>query len=77
MSKLYNHVYIRSEGDLTIKIILDGVTEVTKVLDTNLDTHDVSIPQESQRGFLLQFNIVGTGKVYEIEYKATGRTNGR
>lgn len=78
--KLYNHIYIRSSGSVTIKVYINGIDEGSLVLTKSLtttDTHDLSVPQGSQRGYSIQFELTGTGKVYEIEYSTVNRQNGR
>ena len=77
MLKAYNNIYIRSEGNLTIEMFINDVSVATKVLSGALATHDITMPQEKQRGYSFQFTITGTGKLHEIEYKAVERKNGR
>ena len=75
-TKGYNHVYIRSNGEFDIKILIDGETVHTKTIKGN-KIHDISPPAQRQRGSGIQFDIEGTGVIYEIEYKVLGRQNGR
>lgn len=74
--KLYNNVYIRSEGTFEVKIYIDKDLVLTKEITGN-KIHDVKVPQEKQRGSDIQFEITGTGTIYEYEYKVVGRDNGR
>lgn len=74
--KNYNVIYIRSNGDITFNVLIDGTQVTTKELNGN-KIHEVTVPQEKQRGSNIQFDITGTGKVYEIDYKVVGRQNGR
>lgn len=76
VTKLYNNVYVRSSGEFQISIFIDGVQVHTETLSGN-KVHDVKPPEATQRGSSIQIGLVGTGTVYEIEYKAVGRQNGR
>lgn len=74
--KTYKHFYVRSEGELTVDIYIDKILVSSQELTTT-DTHDLTIPQDDQNGYSLQFVISGTGTVNEIEYVVMGRQNGR
>lgn len=74
--KLYNNIYVRSNGTFTFKIYIDGELVLTKNL-TGDKIHDVTPPKEKQRGMNIQFEITGIGTIYEYEYKVAGRENGR
>lgn len=74
--KLYNNVYVRSNGSFTVKIYIDEELVLTKSITGN-KIHDIKVPQEKQRGSDIQFEITGIGTVYEYEYKVVGRDNGR
>lgn len=74
MNKTYKKVYVRSEGDIIIDIIIDDEVVARYVL-TSKDTHQLQVPQQQQRGYSIQFNIEGTGTVHEIEYTASPRQN--
>jgi len=74
-NKTYKKVYIRSEGDIIINIIIDDEVVANFNL-TGKDTHQLQVPQQLQRGYSIQFEIEGTGTVHEIEYIATMRQNG-
>lgn len=76
MTKLYNNVYVRANGTFIFEVLINGVSVSSSTLigDT---THDIKVPEEKQRGEDIQFNIRGTGSIKEIEYKVTGRDNGR
>lgn len=73
--KTYKKVYIRSEGDIIINILIDDVNVASKTLSSK-DTHEMLVPQDKQRGFYIQFEITGTGTVHEIEYVAGLNRNG-
>lgn len=74
--KTYKHIYMRSEGTLQVEIYIDEVLVHTRNLTTT-DTHDLTVPQDNQNGYSLQFKITGTGTVRELEYTVMGRQNGR
>lgn len=74
--KLYNNVYIRYNGTFELQILIDGILVVTHNLTGNT-YKELTVPEDYQRGNSIQFIINGVGKVYEIEYKAQGRQNGR
>ena len=74
-NKTYKKVYVRSEGDIIIDIIIDDEVVATFNL-TGKETHQLQVPQQEQRGYSIQFNIEGTGTVHEIEYIASPRQNG-
>ncbi len=74
-NKTYKKVYIRSEGDIIINIIIDDEVVANFTL-TGKETHQLQVPQQLQRGYSIQFEIEGTGTVHEIEYVATMRQNG-
>ncbi|AFV51095.1 internal virion protein [Vibrio phage VPMS1] len=69
-NKTYKKVFVYSTGYVKINIMLDGQLVATKEL-TGEDNHEILVPSEKQRGNYIQFEIEGTGEVYEIEYIAT------
>lgn len=71
--KSYKKIYIYSEGDIIIRCWIDNKLVATKTLTGN-DTHTMSIPEEQQRGHFIQFEVEGTGEVFEIEYEVGQRT---
>lgn len=74
-NKTYKKVFIRSEGDIIINIIIDNKVVATSSL-TGIDTFQLQVPQQEQRGYSIQFEIEGTGIINEIEYVASPRKNG-
>lgn len=74
-NKTYKKVYVRSEGDIIINIIIDDEVVATFNL-TGKETHQLQVPQNLQRGYSIQFEIEGTGVIDEIEYVASPRQNG-
>lgn len=74
-AKTYKKVYIRSEGDIMINILIDK-NVVASVNLQGTETHQIQVPQMYQRGYSIQFEVSGTGTVNEIEYVAGSRQNG-
>lgn len=72
--KTYKRVNIYSKGDIIIKTLINDV-EVTSNTLTGEDSFDIQVPSHLQRGFFIQFDISGTGEVYEIEW-IVGRQKG-
>lgn len=77
VTKLYNNIYVKCEGEIQIKVYIDDVLVLDKELPDQKIVHDIKVPEHKQRGTWIQFEIIGKGKVYEIEYKTVGRNNGR
>lgn len=77
MLKAFNNIYIRSEGLVVFKIIINGEEISSQVLNSAKNINDIKTPQTLQRGDSIQFELNGIGLVYEIELKALGRQNGR
>jgi len=65
--KTYKNVHVYHKGDIIFKVLIDDVLVVTAVLSGE-DTTWIKVPQSLQRGNFIQFDIEGTGEVYEIEY---------
>ena len=73
------YVYVNGTTDITVYLgKLDGTT--AKIIDAQELTsglNDVRLPSQADKGYFLQIQFDGTGEVYEIEFKAEGRQNGR
>lgn len=67
--KVYKNFYIFSEGEMTIEILIDDVIIQSKVLPTAKGNHQVKIPERNTIGHSLQFHILGTGIVYEVQWE--------
>lgn len=65
--KTYKNVRVYAKGDIIIKTYIDDSLVATNVLTGEL-THWIKVPQNLQRGYFIQFEIEGTGEVYEVEY---------
>lgn len=75
-NKTYKKFYFYVEGEMRIDIMIDDEVVATKT--TTPGTKDaivLQVPQSKQRGFFVQFQFIGTGTIYEYEYKAASRQN--
>lgn len=72
--KTYKKVYIYHEGDIIINILINNSVVLNRIL-TGEGSVQMQIPQSSQRGNFIQFDISGTGEVFELEY-VVGRGHG-
>lgn len=75
--KQYNTVYAYVTGTHTLNIYINNTLVATRVLTESKKPIDIAIPQQYQMGSSIRFELVGTGTVKELEYKAMGRQNGR
>jgi len=75
MVKNYKVIYVYSKGDNELTVYIDGNKVINKKLQDGLN--EIKIPQPYRLGYYLELELTGTGIVYEIEYKAEGRQNGR
>lgn len=76
VTKLYNNIYVSSNGRFIFDVYIDEVLVSSDELIGN-QVFEIKVPQEKQRGSSIQFKVQGTGVVREIEYKTVGRENGR
>ena len=74
-NKVYKKVYIYSKGVVQLKVLINDEV-VAQAEYTDEDAHVLQVPQEKQRGFFIQFEITGSGTVYELEYEAGARKDG-
>lgn len=74
--KTYNDIYVRATAGITFKVLIDDV-EVSSDLFYKTEVKQIKLPQNEHQGYSIQFKASGKGEVYEIEYKAMGRQNGR
>ena len=75
MVKNYKVFYVYSKGEIDFTIYIDGVKVLTKSLKDGLN--EIKIPQQYRLGYYVEFEVTGTGTIYEIEFKVEGRQNGR
>jgi len=73
--KNYKTFYVYAYGVATVKIYIDGILSLTKVLEVGLN--EIKPPQTDRLGYYVEFEVSGTGEVAEIEYKMEARQNGR
>lgn len=69
-------IYFYSEGDITIRVLLDGKVVMTKKLNEDGFT-EVKLPQQQRLTYYVQLEVEGTGVLKEIEYIVESRQNGR
>lgn len=73
--KQYKKVYVYSKGDIIINVLIDDQLVSTHTFSEE-GSHQIQVPQDKQRGHFIQFEVEGTGEVYEIEYTTARRQNG-
>lgn len=73
--KNYKSVYVNSTGKLVLKTYIDDILVSTQTLIGGVE--EIKLPQKQRLGYSIKFNVLGTGILNEIEYKAEGRQNGR
>ena len=74
--KTYKKIYVRFQGSLKFTVFIDNKEVKVYTLDsTSLSTVQLNVPQNSQRGYTIQFSISGKGFLYEIDYTVEGRKN--
>lgn len=71
-AKSYNKFYVRSKGELTMKIYIDEALVLTKELAGN-ELHEVTPPQFYRKGYGVELEFTGTGTVYEVITTPTPR----
>lgn len=74
-NKTYKKIFLYSRGRVIINILINDVIVQTRELNGE-DSFTIQVPQELQRGFFIQFEIEGTGEVYELEYVIGDQTSG-
>jgi hypothetical protein len=77
--KTYKDIYIRATANINIKVYIEDLEDnlVAEHDFYETETHHIKVEQEALQGYAIYFVVEGTGTVYEIEYKAFGRQNGR
>lgn len=74
-AKIYKTLYVNSTGDLNLNIYIDDILLTTTELTGGVE--QIRVPQDEMRGYYLQVEVTGTGTLYEIEFVAMDRQNGR
>jgi len=67
LRKTYKSIFIKSTGNITVKVLIDEVEQASKALTTS-DAHEIKVKEAYKNGYKIQFNITGTGEVEEIDY---------
>jgi len=75
VNKTYKDIFTYVEGRVTINILINDKLVQSQQLE-GTDSFTVKIPQNQQRGFFIQFEIVGEGKLAELEYQVGAKANG-
>ena len=76
--KLFNEIYILFSGKIFIEVYVDGKFVNSKEYESDKIIQKTKlVSQLHQRGNFIQLKIKGTGEIYEIEFKAVGRQNGK
>jgi len=65
--KYYQQIYLAYKGNLYINVYIDD----NLVLSTDITRDLIKLPATKQRGKWIQFEIQGTGDLYELSYKVT------
>ena len=65
--KAYKSIYIRSEGEISVDVYIEGIKVQTTPFTEN-KINELKVPNEDTRGTKVQFGITGTGTVYEIRF---------
>lgn len=73
--KNYSTIYIFTSGEVTFKFYVDGLLAGTYELVSGFN--QIKIPASTPKGYYSEIEFIGTGFVYEIEFKVEGRQNGR
>lgn len=70
--KSYSEAYCIYEGDITVKIYITDTLQATHQLSSEgIAKAELGIPTAYNRGYCIQFEVSGTGKLYELDYKGT------
>ncbi len=75
--KLYKNIYVHSEGNINIKVFVDDDLAQEVNFSGAKDTREIKVNHDQHRGYSLQFEITGTGTIFELENKIYRRANAR
>jgi len=73
--KNYKVVYIHSDEDITVDVIFNN--KVVNSYNMIEGLNELKLPQTNLLNYYIAFMFRGIGEVREVEYKVTGRQNGR
>jgi len=73
--KNYKSIYVKCKGSLQVKVYIDDTLVITK--DINISTSEILVPQQSRKGYYIEFEVTGTGELLELQYVVEGRQNGK
>lgn len=73
--KNYKDIYVYCVGTVQFIVYIDGTEVYNEVLSDGCN--DIKVPQSYKNGYSIEFEVIGTGIVEEIEFKSEKRQNGR
>lgn len=74
--KSYGVLYVYAEGTHTIKVYINKILVREYTIDGSKLVYELKVPQSSQQGYNIQFEMEGQGTISEIEYKSQPRLTG-
>jgi len=72
---LYYNFKVEYIGSITISVIIDGTTVVTKSLSSTTRTTVEILEVEEYIGYNLEFTVTGTGEVFFVDYRTLDKDN--
>lgn len=76
--KRFKHIYMVYKGNIQIKILInDNVISDKTFNSDSLDLARIALPSAKQYGNHIEFEIKGTGELYELFWMPLGRENGQ
>jgi len=72
---LYYNFKVEYIGSVTISVIIDGTTVVTKSLSSTTRTTVEILEVEEHIGYNLEFTVTGTGEVFFVDYRTLDKDN--
>lgn len=74
--KTYKDIYVYATDKIIFTVYIDDI-KVSETKFKKTDNHHIKVEHEKHQGYSIQFEAIGKGKIYEIEYKAMGSQDGR
>lgn len=75
--KIYDNFFVAYSGSIAVTIFIDGINRGDFVLNSNKRMiQEIRIPVTYKRGYSIQFEISGTGTVYELVYNILPKQGG-
>lgn len=76
MLKSYDEIFLSLEGEHVIDIYIDDIFVASRNVTGAAKPVEISIPQDTQQGSRIRFDLSGIGTVREIQYNVVVKTNG-